>query len=88
MEPDLTEPVKLCNMLVERGVKLINLSTMMPWYRPYGTGLMAERRPADHPPYAGVHDLLKATKDIKAQTPGGIFMCTGLTWLEQFRDPM
>ena len=47
---------------------------------------MAERRPADHPPYAaGVHDLLKASKDIKAQTPGDIFMCTGLTHqLEQF----
>ena len=84
MEPDLTEPVKLCNMLVERGVKLINLSTMMPRYRPYGTGLMAEHDDQPITPYAGVHDLLKATRDIKAQTPGGIFMCTGLTWLEQF----
>ncbi len=85
MEPDITEPVKLCNMLVERGVKLINLSTMMPRYRPYGAGLMAEHEDdADITPYAGVYDLLKATRDIKAQVPGGVFMCTGLTWLEQF----
>lgn len=85
MAPDITEPVKLCNMLVERGVKLINLSTMMPRYRPYGAGLMAEHEDgADITPYAGVYDLLKATRDIKAQVPGGIFMCTGLTWLEQF----
>ena len=52
MEPDLTEPVKLCNMLVERGVKLINLSTMMPRYRPYGTGLMAEHDDQPITPYA------------------------------------
>ena len=45
---------------------------------------MAEHDDQPITPYAGVHDLLKATRDIKAQTPGGIFMCTGLTWLEQF----
>ncbi len=84
MRPDLTEPIQLCRMLTERGVKLINLSTMMPRYRPYGAGLMAEHDEHDITPYAGVFDLLKATRDIKAQVPDGIFMCTGLTWLEQF----
>ncbi|MBU9735731.1 NADH:flavin oxidoreductase [Diplocloster agilis] len=84
MEPDLTEPVKLCRMLVEKGVKLINLSTMMPRYRPYGAGLMAEHNEQEITPYAGTYDLLKATRDIKKQVPGGVFMCTGLTWLEQF----
>ncbi len=85
MEPDLTEPIKLCKMLTEKNVRLINLSTMMPRYRPYGAGLMAEHE-EDAPinPYAGTFDLLKATRDIKAQVPDGIFMCTGLTWLEQF----
>ena len=85
MEPDLTEPIKLCNMLTERNVKLINLSTMMPRYRPYGAGLMAEHEDdAPITPYAGVADLLQATREIKSQVPDGIFMCTGLTWLEQF----
>ena len=87
MAPDITEPVKLCKMLVERGVKLIDLSTMMPRYQPYGRGCLAEHEEgpeAEINPYKGVSDLLKATRDIKAQVPGGVFVCTGLTWLEQF----
>ena len=84
MAPDLTEPKKLCNMLVAEGVDLINLSTMMPRYRPYGNGLMAEHGDGEITPFHGVYDLLKATKEIKEATPGGIFMCTGLTWLDQF----
>lgn len=87
MEPDLTEPIRLCQMLVERGVTLIDLSTMMPRYQPYGRGLMAEHEEgpeAEINPYKGTFDLLKATKEIKEAVPGGIFVCTGLTWMEQF----
>lgn len=87
MEPDLTEPIQLCRMLVERDVRLIDLSTMMPRYQPYGRGLMAEHEEgpeAEIHPYKGTFDLLKATKEIKEAVPGGIFVCTGLTWLEQF----
>lgn len=87
MEPDLTEPIQLCRMLVERDVRLIDLSTMMPRYQPYGRGLMAEHEEgpeAEINPYKGTFDLLKATKEIKEAVPGGIFVCTGLTWLEQF----
>lgn len=84
MEPDLEEPIKLCNMLTDMGINLINLSTMMPRYRPYGAGYMAEYNDEDITPYAGVQDLLRATRDIKAKVPNGIFMCTGLSWLEQF----
>lgn len=85
MEPDLTEPIRLCRMLVERGVRLINLSTMMPRYQPYGRGLMAEHEEdAVIKPYEAAMHLLKATRDIKAAVPGGLFVCTGLTWFEQF----
>ena len=72
MEPDLTEPIKLCQMLVERGVRLIDLSTMMPRYQPYGRGLMAEHEEgpeAEINPYKGTFDLLKATKEIKDEFP-------------------
>ncbi|HJD46378.1 MAG TPA: NADH:flavin oxidoreductase [Candidatus Mediterraneibacter norfolkensis] len=87
MEPDLTEPIKLCQMLVERDVRLINLSTMMPRYQPYGRGLMAEHEEgpeAEIDPYKGTFSLLDATRQIKEAVPGGVFVCTGLTWLEQF----
>jgi len=84
MKPDVTEPIKLCKMLVERNVELIDLSTMMPRYQPYGEGAEAEYDDSPIEPYKGVYDLLKATREIKEAVPGGIFVCTGLTWLENF----
>lgn len=85
MAPDLAEPIQLCRMLVERNVKLINLSTMMPRYQPYGRGYLAElEEESEIHPYKGTYDLLNATKKIKEAVPGGVFVCTGLTWLEQF----
>jgi 2,4-dienoyl-CoA reductase-like NADH-dependent reductase (Old Yellow Enzyme family) len=84
MKPDLTEPIKLCKMLVERGIELINISTMMPRYQPYGRGYLAEIEKSDINPYAGTFSLLKATKEIKDAVPGGKFVATGLTWMEQF----
>lgn len=85
MKPDLSEPIKLCRMLVEKGVKLINLSTMMPRYQPYGSGCLAEHdQESIIEPYKGVYELLKATKEIKDAVPGAIFVSTGMTWLEQF----
>lgn len=84
MAPDLTEPIKLCKMLVERGVELIDISTMMPRYQPYGRGYLAEIEGSEINPYKGTYDLLDATRQIKEAVPGGIFVATGLTWLEQF----
>lgn len=85
MAPDVSEPIRLCRMLVERDVKLINLSTMMPRYQPYGRGYLAElEEDAEIQPYKGTYELLKATRQIKEAVPEGIFVCTGLTWLEQF----
>jgi 2,4-dienoyl-CoA reductase-like NADH-dependent reductase (Old Yellow Enzyme family) len=85
MAPDLTEPIRLCNMLVERGVQLINLSTMEPRYQPYGTGCLAEfDDTSEIDPYRGTTTLLQATRDIKRAVPGGLFVATGLTWFEHF----
>lgn len=85
MEPDPTEVIKLCNILVAEGVDMINLSTMMPRYQPTGRGYLAElEEDAVIEPYKGVYALFEMTKRIKAAVPGGVFVCTGLTWLEQF----
>lgn len=85
MAPDLSEPIRLCRMLVERNVKLINLSTMMPRYQPYGRGYLAELEPESTiEPYRGTYELLKATGEIKRAVPEGTFVATGLTWFEQF----
>lgn len=85
MEADPTEVIKLCNMLVAEGVDMINLSTMEPRYQPSGRGYMAElEEDAVIEPYKGVYALLDMTRRIKEQVPGGKFVCTGLSFLEQF----
>ena len=85
MKPDLTEPIQLCKLLVKKGVRLINISTMMPHYQPYGRGYLAEiEEGSEIHPYAGTYALLKSTKEIKEAVPGGVFVVTGLTWFEQF----
>ncbi len=85
MQPDPEEVIKLCNMLVAEGVDLINLSTMMPRYQPTGRGYLAElEQDAVIEPYKGTFALLDMTRRIKAAVPGGLFVCTGLSWLENF----
>jgi len=85
MEPDPTEVIKLCNILVDEGVDMINLSTMMPRYQPTGRGYLAElEEDAVIEPYKGVYALLDMTRRIKEAVPGGTFVSTGLTWLENF----
>ncbi len=85
MEPDPAEVIKLCNMLVAEGVDLINLSTMLPRYQPTGRGYLAElEEDAVIEPYKGVYALLDMTHKIKEAVPGGTFVCTGLTWFENF----
>lgn len=85
MKPDLTEPIELCRLLVKEGVQLINLTTMMPRYVPYGRGMMVEHdADGEITPFTGTETLLNATHTIKEAVPGGIFMCTGLSWLDVF----
>jgi len=85
MEPDPTEVIKLCNMLVAEGVDLINLSTMLPRYQPTGRGYLAELdEESIIEPYKGVYALFDMTRRIKEAVPGGTFVCTGLSWLENF----
>ena len=84
-EPDLTEPIRLCRMLVKEGVKLFNISAMMPDQlmkinmHQYGSTSNQHIKP-----YAKLYKLLKATKEIKKQVPEGLFVGTGLSQLNQF----
>lgn len=85
MKPNLTEPIELCRLLVKEGVQIINITTMMPRYVPYGRGMMIEHdEDGDITPFHGVECLLNATHQIKQAVPEGVFMCTGLTWLDVF----
>jgi len=85
MKPDLEEPIKLVRMLVERGVRLINISTMLPRYKPFDKGEAAaydDVTPIN--PYEGVEALLNATREIKQQVPESVIVGTGLSWFSSY----
>ena len=77
--PDLTEPVKLCGILRDKGVRMMNISASQP--RQHLFGMPVDKVSA---PYADAGDLLMAVKEIKSQVPGALFVCSGLSQFRQF----
>jgi len=77
--PDLTEPVKLCGILRDKGVRMINVSASQPRQHLF-------EMPVDEvsAPYADARDLLMAVRKIKNQVPGVLFVCSGLSQFHQF----
>lgn len=77
--PDLRETVKLCGILREKGVGIIDISASQPRQRLFGGSADEAVRP-----YAGAFDLLMAVREIKRQVPGVHFVSTGLSQFRQF----
>ena len=77
--PDLAEPVKLCSILRDKGVRMIDISASQPRRHLFGA-------PDDEAvrPFADAWDLLMAVKEIKSRVPGVMFVCTGLSQFRQF----
>lgn len=85
MEYDLTEPIRLLKMLVERGIRLFDISTMMPRFSPFDRGyLQSYEGTAVLNPYKATATLLQATHELKQAAPETILVATGLTWFSQF----
>ncbi len=79
LTPDLTEPIRLCALLRERGVQIINISASQPRQRLWGKAEDEESLPC-----AGAWDLLNAVREIREQTPGVFFVSSGLSQFRQF----
>ena len=77
--PDLTEPARLCGILRDKGVRIIDISASQPRQQLFGTS--ADETAA---PYADARDLLMAVKEIKSRVPGVLFVCTGLSQFRQY----
>ena len=79
LTPDLTEPVELCRILRDKGVRMIDISASQPRQHLFGawTDEAVE-------PFADAWDLLMAVKEIKSRVPGVMFVCTGLSQFRQF----
>ncbi len=84
MEPDLTEPARLLQILCDRGVKIVNITTNSPRFAPYGEGLHAQFNDGCADQYYGTACLLQATKNLKEITPELLFVGTGLSIFEKF----
>lgn len=80
--PDLEEPIRLIEMLYDRGVNLINITTGNPYYnphvnRPYDIG---PYMPREHP-LEGVSRMLNVIREIQMAVPEMAVISTGHSWL-------
>ena len=76
--PDLSEVVKLVNILKKKGVGIINISASQPAQSLFSRADEAVRD------YFGAYDLLMAVKEIKNQVTDMRFVCSGLSQFRQF----
>jgi 2,4-dienoyl-CoA reductase-like NADH-dependent reductase (Old Yellow Enzyme family) len=83
--PSLDEPRRLMQILWEKGVRMVNISTGNPYYNPH------IGRPADVGPYiAPEHPIesaarmLNIIKEMKAAVPDMVLVGTGFSWFREF----
>lgn len=86
--PDLTEPKRFVQELVDLGLNMINVTAATPYItphmsRPYDqAGLKGYPQP-EHP-LIGVHRMLSLVKEIQQTVPECVIVGTGFSWLRQF----
>ena len=82
---DLTEPVKLISLLVQRGLKLLNITIANPYYnphcnRPFSRPIEGGYEQPEHP-LLGVVRLIDLAAQIQKQFPRLAVVGTGYSWL-------
>jgi len=82
---DLTEPIKLAQELVKRGVKLISATMGNPYHiphvnRPYDTGHYYP----NEDPLEGVFRLIHYTSEMQKAVPEAKLVGAGYSWLREF----
>jgi 2,4-dienoyl-CoA reductase (NADPH2) len=85
---DLSEPVSLIRLLIEKGCSLMNGTIGNPHHkphlgRPFDRALPTSQLPDEHP-MEGVERLIKMTAALQALFPEIPFVGTGYSWLRQF----
>lgn len=84
-KPDLTEPMKLIDLLRQRGVRLIDITVANPYYnphvgRPFNEPIVGGYPEPEHP-LVGVARLIHLTGQIQKAFPDIAFVGTGYSWL-------
>jgi len=88
LESDLAEPTEFLTLLVNLGIKLVNLSAGSPYYTPH------LQRPAIYPPsdgyeppedpLVGVARQINMVRTLKARFPQLILVGTGYSYLQEY----
>ena len=91
LRDDLTEPKMLVKMLVDEGVKLINVSMGSPYYNMH-YGRPFERAPIDgyespEHPLVGVDRHFRIAGEIQKAFPDLVVVGTGYSWLREYLLP-
>lgn len=82
--PDFSEPVKLLNILRDKGVRIVNVTMGTPYFNPHvsrpydGGGYI----PPEHP-FKGVERFIQGIGYLKSQTENMAFVSTGYSWLRE-----
>jgi len=84
---DLTEPKKLIALMIERGVKLINITIANPYYnphvgRPFSQAIVGGYPEPEHP-LTGVSRIIGLAGEIQKEFPQIAVVGTGYSWLRQ-----
>ena len=84
-KPDMTEPKKLAQLLVDRGVKIMNTTVGNPYYsphmgRPYNEPIIGAYEPPEHP-LIGFERILRITGEMQKAVPDMALVSTGYSWL-------
>ncbi len=87
-EPDFSEPLLLTELLISRGIKLINISMGSPYFnphvtRPYDNPLPGQQLPEEHP-MLGVIKMINGTSVFQKKFPEIKFVGSAYSWLRQY----
>ena len=83
--PALDEPRRLMQLLWEKGVRLVNITTGNPYYNPH-VGRQADTGPyvAPEHPVESAARMLNIIKEMKAAVPDMTLVGTGFTWFREY----
>lgn len=88
LKEDLTEPLQLVKILMDLGVKMVNVSMGSPYYnmhigRPFEHAPIDGYIPPEHP-LIGIDRHFRITGAIQQAFPDLVVVGTGYSWLRQF----
>ncbi len=86
--PDMSEPLRLIQLLRQRGLKMINVTVGNPYYtphinRPFDIPSVGVKIPDEHPLY-GVARIIDLARQVQEAAPEMVVIGSGYSYLRQY----